>query len=58
MTCLHHVPLFKFIKQFQAFNPNKKASHMRTFKRMIHNYNEFLNKKVDKKEKTDSKTST
>jgi hypothetical protein len=33
LTCLHHVPLLKFIKQLQPFNPNQQMSQMSIFPR-------------------------
>lgn len=33
-TCLHHVPLFKFIKQFQPFDPISKTLQIRIFQKI------------------------
>jgi hypothetical protein len=48
LTCLHHVPLFKFIEQFQPFNPNQQTSQMNIFTRILKKESSFPMQSVEK----------
>ena len=49
LACLHHVPLFKFIEQFQPFNPNQQMAKMRIFTRLLQKQWSIPMQSVEKK---------